>query len=347
MALFYKRVKRQRSMGPAKVKRSVTRFVARAVPKHIPFYDELMHWTRSKVIRSDLATISLIAALIIWSRYADMNSFKFYQFMTTSFKFEEPPPIAVSSPSTASLSTDSSPSPSTEGAGSSNASKFFESLIQHLPGYFSATIIKHSTATISLVYCMLFIAFLLFSSPIYQLRYIRNTNFSGYSFLVYIIYCWLFISMLSHLPIIHQLVEEPLALFQYFYALSVVTVSTINVTLRIILNRVFVFHIGPRRRMFEVLQSSAFISLGCSMLFANCGNTFDVSTDDDADHREGVLFAHKRSAMNSMDAIDGSEIFCRTLFESVALSGNSLHQDVPPVLTMWFVDSLFVSQPLL
>ena len=328
MVLFSRK---QKSMGPAKVKRSVTRFVARAVPQHIPFYDELMHWTRSKVIRSDLATISLIAAFIIWSRYADMNSLKFYQFMTTSFKFEEPqscPANATGSPSNDSPANESA-SPSN---GGSNASKFFESLIQHLPGYFSATIIKHSTATISLVYAVLFIAFLLFSSPIYQLRYIRNTTFSGYSFLVYIIYCWLFISMLSHLPIIHQLVEEPLALFPYFYALTVVTVSTVNVTLRIILNRVFVFHIGPRRRMFEVLQSSAIISLGCSMLFANCGNTFEL------DHLDGTRMRHDDG---------GSEIFCRTLFESVALSGNSLHHDVPPVLTMWSVTVLlFIEIPV-
>ena len=147
----------------------------------------------------------------------------------------------------------------------------------------------------------------------------RNRRFTGYSFLIYFIYSWMFISTLSHLPIIHQLVEEPLALFPYFYGLTVLTVGCINITFRILLNRIFVFHIGPRKRAFEILQSSAFISLACSMLYANCGNNFEIFE------------------------MTASKVFCQRLFESVERSGNQNYTDVPPVLTMWLTGYAYIA----
>eukprot|EP01084_Bolivina_argentea_P265311 449670_1 len=291
-------------MRGSRVRSRVRKFVAHAVPINLPLFDEWTYWARSKVGRSDLLSLLTISALLIWSLYTDISYDKFYQFMTTSFKLEE----------INNTSLKNTPS---------NTSKFFESLIDHLPKYLSATIIKHSTATISLVYAILFISFLVFSSPIYQLRYIRNKEFTGYSFLVYFIYCWLFISMLSHLPIIYYLVEEPLSLFPYFYALTFITVSSINITFRIILGPIFVFHIGLRKRIFEIFQSSAFISLACSMLYANCGNTFEIFELKDF-NKQAVEFE-----------MNGSVIFCQKLFETVALSGNKNYNDIPPVLILW------------
>eukprot|EP01083_Nonionella_stella_P090355 252429_1 len=270
----------------------VRRFIRQ--PMNLPFLDELSHW----VGRSDLFSISLISGILIWTRYMHVSFDQFYQLMTTSFNFE---------------SMDKHQASDT----------FTSSLIEHLPRYLSERILKHGTATISMVYCLLFMSFLLFSSPVYELRYLRNKEFTGYSFLIYFIYCWLFISMLSHAPIIHQLVETPLALFPYFYGLTVLSVSTINVTFRIILNRIFVFHTGLRKRFFEILQSSAFVSLACSTLYANCGNTFEIF-ELNASNKQSVKFE-----------LDGSVLFCQKLFETVALSGNEHYYQIPPVLTMW------------
>ena len=117
----------------------VRRFVAKKVAIHLPFFDAWSHWIRSKLVRSDLASLLLISGFIVWFRYTDIAFANFYQFLFMSFKLED----VNEAPATSNNST----------------SIFYDSLIEHLPNQISTTLIKHSTATISFVYVILFAAF--------------------------------------------------------------------------------------------------------------------------------------------------------------------------------------------
>eukprot|EP01084_Bolivina_argentea_P265313 449677_1 len=64
--------------------------------------------------------------------------------------------------------------------------------------------------------------------------------------------------------------EIQLSLFPYFLFFTLTIVTVINISLKIIFQSKFVYQIGVKKRFYEILHSSALISILCSMLYGEC-----------------------------------------------------------------------------
>eukprot|EP01083_Nonionella_stella_P122879 369908_1 len=201
---------------------------------------------------SDRTSALVIASIIIWSRWFSLSLDRFIEFLTKSFEIS---------------------SSNTNGHHHIHKSiaihddqqvEILNNFLNNIQLYIA------STYTTNLIYLFLFIGLIIFSSPIKSVRKLRTEHFKSYNYITYIVYLWISVSILSHLPLLHDLMEIQLSLFPYFLFFTLTIVTVLCITIKLIFQRLFVFHIGPKKRFYEVLHSSTFISILCSMLYGEC-----------------------------------------------------------------------------
>ena len=201
---------------------------------------------------NELTSAIIISSIIIWSRWFQISLDRFIEFVTNSFE------IASSNMDHSIPHHYDIHSPLIE------LDQEINSIINRIQLYVT------NSYTTNIIYFFLFIGLIIFSSPLKSIRKIRTEHFKSYNYITYIIYSWIFISILSHFPLLHDLMEIQLSLFPYFLFITLAIVNIFNITIKFIFKSLFVYQIGPRRRFYEILHSSAFISILCSMLYGEC-----------------------------------------------------------------------------
>ena len=133
------------------------------------------------------------------------------------------------------------------------------------------------------------------------------------------LYVWLGAAVASHLPILHYDVKVPVSLFSPLFLCSALALFMAEGALKL-LNRWFVFHVGFRQNSLEVLQNSFVVSLGCCLVYSQCGSVTS----------SGLLRASTSAAPELIDK--GIDRMCIVLFSGHV---DSRFSHLPMVLVLW------------
>eukprot|EP01084_Bolivina_argentea_P023587 44027_1 len=127
---------------------------------------------------SDLSSALIIASIIIWARWCEVSLERFISFLTKSFEitsksFQNADDITIM-PTFANQNE--------------KQIEIVNNFVNKIQSYFA------STYTINVLYLLIFIGLIIFSSPIKTARTLRNEQFKSYNYIKYVTYLWILVS---------------------------------------------------------------------------------------------------------------------------------------------------------